>query len=348
MDITQRFILFILLFFSTQLAWANLPYVPIQLPHDDVSHHENAPYPVTNMMEWWYFNGKITTKTGRHLGYYLSYNYIQRDFGTIKKLIPFIQIQIADIDNQKVYGNSVYFLNDNEWKLSTSQLDVSLGKNLWLHKKGSAYVTEGSLVLKDGTTLHFSLQFESTRGPLLASKTGLVDMWDNTNSYYYSLTHLITSGYFQLGNELLEIDPQQSLSWMDHQWGDFLITSFTHWMWASIQLDNGIELDFAVFPDKKTQEKIPKWANIIMPNDDRIYLTEPNQFEIHAHPVIPGQKHPTSYDLKIPAIDLNLNEIVADTPGQDINVPESMSTVSGTFRGMKVHGQANMENLFSY
>ena len=95
--------------------------------------------------------------------------------------------------------------------------------------------------------------------------------WDNTNSYYYSYTHLKTGGYITIGKETFELDPEQSISWMDHQWGDFVVAPWNQWLWACIQLKNGMELDLAVIMDKKTGKPMTKWMNLIMPDDSTLF-----------------------------------------------------------------------------
>ena len=47
-------------------------------------------------------------------------------------------------------------------------------------------------------------------------------MGDDTIAIYYTYTRLNTMGYIQIDNETFEIDSEKSLSWMDHQWGDFI------------------------------------------------------------------------------------------------------------------------------
>lgn len=326
-------------------AWANLPYHPIQFPRDDAAHHDNVPYPVKNMTEWWYYNGQLTTKSGRHFGYYLFFFNAYQN----KSMLPGFYIQLTDIDNKKVYGKKMFFFNKKNISLSTQKLDLKYGKDLTLQKNQNTYLLNTKIKGSyKQPPFALSLQFTPTRAVLLASKTGLIDMRNDTNSYYYSFSNLLTNGYIQIGDERLEIDPKQSLSWMDHQWGDFILTPGYQWMWASIQLQNGLEMDLAAGMDPKTKKIIPAWANIIMPNNSRIYLTNPQDFSYQDRGLPKGEKHPLTYDLIIPSIDLKLT-MDAYVPGQNVNgIWEGISSVKGTLKGKPVTGQATTENTIRY
>lgn len=263
-------------------------------------------------------------------------------------MFPAIQLQITDLDNKKVYGSQIIYPAKNTF-ISTDDLQVVFGKWVSLQKSGKTYLASGILPSFQGTKLEYSLQFESTRAPLLEGKTGLIDMTEGTNSYYYSHTHLITSGYIKIGNETFELNPQQSLSWMDHQWGDFILTPWNHWVWASIQLDNGMEMDLAVTRDAdKSKSKEPlktTWINVIMPDDSRLLIKD---FKYVAQGLLPGQKHPHVYDLSVPELNLQL-KISALAPGQDVlGIWEGISEVEGTYNGNPVKGQANTESTVNY
>ena len=234
-------------------ALANLPYHPIQFPRDEAAHHDNVPYPVSTMTEWWYYNGKLTATNGRQFGYYLNYFFIQYDWKGKKIIIPQFTIQITDIDKQKVYGKRVFFLEKNTYS-STQDLNVMLGKDITLRKNNNTFFLDGSVEIRNNPTLKFSMQLTPSRDALMIMDKGLVDMWDNTNSYYYSYTHLNTDGFIQIGKEKFTLNPQQSISWMDHQWGDFIpLPGKNQWIWTSVQLENGLEINLAVIYDQRSR-----------------------------------------------------------------------------------------------
>lgn len=330
-------------------AWANLPYYPIQFPRDDAAHYDDSRYaPITQLTEWWYYNGKLTTKTGRRLGYYISYNYMAVVNKGKTILVPLFQMQVADIDNKKVYGGQL-IPKQGTFSINPQQLEVSYGNGITLTKSNDTYNVDGHVVSADGTSIRISLHLTPTRTPLFENKIGLVPMWNNTNSYYYSYTNVKSEGYIQIGNEMLDIDDKQSLSWMDHQWGDFvMVPGKTTWMWSSIQLKNGMEMDLAQVVDPKTKIASNRWLDVVMPDNSRVYLDKLSDFTYDAKDIVPGGKHPLAYELNVPSMDLHLN-MNAFVPGQDVNgIWEGISDVSGTYQGISIQGQANTENSASY
>lgn len=338
-------ILFLIALFMCGLTWANLPFHPIQFPRDEAGHYQNVPYPVKNMMEWWYYNGTVKTKTGRTLGYYLSFNYI---YIAPNHFIPFLQVQVSDVDKQKVYGKHLYFVGEKNSSISTEVLDVKFGKDFTLRKENETYQADGTIQLEPGSQLKFSLHLTPKREAVLIGENGLIDMTNNTNSYYYSHTRLKTEGYFQINKEVLEIDPAESLSWMDHQWGDFLIVpGRDQWMWTSIQLENNLDINLFVRIDKKTKEPVAGMANIFFPDGSKKIIQFPN-YSYLPRALTPGDKHPLTYDLSIP--DINLNLILdALVPGQDVNgIWEGVSAAQGKYKDVAVKGQAYTENTVKY
>ncbi len=328
---------------TSSAVLANLPYYPIEFPRDEAAHLTDVPYPVSTMSEWWYYNGKLTSDKGRQFGFYINYSYTKIVVDGKPLIVPIYHIQISDIDKQRVYGNRIFC--DNKYTyFSTKDLHIALTDSIMLQKIGATHHASGVVKSEQGPTLEYSLEFIPKSKPLLAGKTGLVDMWDKTNSYYYSYTHMQMHGYIKIGNEKFEIDPEKSLSWMDHQWGDFIVAPWNQWQWASVQLENGIELDLAVIMDKITHKPMTKWVNIVMPDDSRIHLTRHEDFDYVDHGIPPGHKYPQEYDLNIPSINLKLN-LKSLVPGQDVNdVWEGVSEAQGTYNGEFIRGQATTES----
>lgn len=328
---------------SSLSAWANLPYYPIQFPRDEAAHQADVPYPVGTMSEWWYYNGKLTSTNGRQFGYYLSYNRFQVDFFGNKFVVPRLEIQITDIDNKVVYG-TVLMPQENETEFSTNKLHIKFNNDITLNKNQNTYEVNVSIPSKQGTQLHLNLHLTPTRDVLLINGNGIGDMWSGTNSYYYSQTHLNTSGTMAIGNEKLTIDANKSLSWMDHQWGDFIIIpGVNQWTWSSVQLENGLEINLGEVldpQDPKAKKPLGSAASIVMPDGSHVYT---RNLKVTPHPD-PSYKHPLRYSIEIPDIDLQL-ELNSFVPGQDVNgISEGISEATGIFQGKAVKGHAYAES----
>lgn len=326
------------------IVWANLPYFPIQFPRDEAAHFENVPYSLNTLSEWWYYNGTLTSKTGRKLGYYLSYIYVY-DAHT-HMTVPVLQIQVTDIDKQKVYGKQLFMLPKLS-TISSTQLSIHYGKTFSLQKYGQTYVLNARLNSEQGETLSLSLRFTPNPllDPMLINDKGMIDMWPGTNSYYYSIPELVTEGYVQIGSEVFELDANRSLSWMDHQWGDFvLIRGKNQWMWTSIQLQNGLDANVFVFVDDKTKQPLYAYVTILKPDHSLLSFTDLKRFSYTAHEVPQGEKHPHTYDLTIPELELDIH-LNALAPGQDVNgIWEGVSKAEGSYQGKPISGQAYTES----
>jgi len=330
-------------------ALANFPYYPIQFPRDEAAHYAAVPYSVQNLSEWWYYNGKLTTQDGRNFGYYISYNYyILTDKKGKKSTIPRFSLQIADIDNQKVYGNTVVY-PANQMVASTDTLNFAYSNDVTLQQINGQYVVNAKIKSKDGHVLQVSMQLTPERDPLLVTQNtdqpGLVNMWNNTNSYYYSQTEVNTAGTIQIDDQTYTIDPTQSLSWMDHQWGDFVIVpGATQWIWSSVQLTNGLQINLSNIVDPKTKRPVTTNASIVMLDNSRVYTST-----VIITPIMdPNHKHPLKYHFEIPTINLQFD---ADTyvPDQDVNgISEAISSVTGMWNGQHVNGNACVESIVDY
>lgn len=335
-----------LLLANASPTFANVPYFPIQFPRDDAGHLSNTPYPVKNMSEWWYYSGKITTDKGRHFGYYLIIFNITKSILGKKISMPIYTLQLTDIDKNKVYGNLIYYPN-NEAEFSTQQLDITLGKNkeITLQKIADTYALNATTLTKQGPIVKLSLSMKPARKPMFIGSNGLIPMGNDTNSYYYSFTRLATTGSIQIGNETFKINPSKSSSWMDHQWGDFILSSANKWFWTSIRLDNDIDINLTNIVDSTTKEPGQiKMANIMMPNGKVLFTTDilvkQTNHDPHAYPLI--------YDIEIKPIHLQLH-ITSLADNQDSNTFwEGISKVEGTYQGKPIRGFAYVENTSRY
>jgi predicted secreted hydrolase len=330
--------IFVLL--SSQLTFAKLAYHPLQFPRDEAAHFKNVPYPVKDLTEWWFYNGKLTAENGQQFGYYISYFYMQTSENGKQVVSPQFVMQLVDLKKQKTYAYGIFYPAEKAI-FSTEKLDIAFGKESSLQKIDKSYVLQGIVKSRQGPTLQFSLKLTPTRDMLLASKKGMIDMWGDRNSYYYSATHLETSGTIQIGKEKFVLKPQQSLSWMDHQWGDFIVwPGLTQWMAASVQLENGLELSLNIPIDADTKKQLNKKMNIVLPNGKTIYTS---QFKFVPR-IAKGEKYPLQYDLIVPEINLHL-ALNALSPKQDENVVwEGINVAEGTYKGVPIKGQAFTEN----
>src|SRR5205823_11257336 len=84
-----------------------------------------------------------------------------------------------------------------------------------------------------------NLRLTDEKAPALHNG-GYIEYGPAGGSYYYSRTRIRVSG------DLTAADGEHSavdgLAWMDHQWGNFVVTNAGGWDWYSVQLDDSTEL----------------------------------------------------------------------------------------------------------
>lgn len=339
----MRIKIFLILFFFVSSCYASLPYVPVTFPRDDAAHNGNVPYSTNQLSEWWYYNGKLVTTNGEHFGFFISYNYLQFYWQGQLLRFPMLGFQITDVDHHVVLGN-VKLLDDKSCVFDTRNLKVSLGRDISLQKDGNAYHIIGAIQPKQGgPEVNVNLHFTPTRPVFLMNKTGLVDSVDNTNTYYYSFTQMKITGTFATQGKTHVVDTNKSLGWMDHQWGDFGLPLKHQWVWAGIQLDNGIAINIWLAVDGLSRKPMPdaSMANISYPDGSFSY-TKNLSFENY----LPRNgRYPDVYQIHIPEVGINLtvtNQVANQNSG---GFWEGIANVDGSYKQQAIHGFAYLENF---
>lgn len=201
-------------------------HAPIRLPADEAAHMRLA--------EWWYINGHLRDDEGREYGYELTFFHVRPG-------IFFVHTAITDIAGGKFHRRREY-LSPLVCRTPTDRLDVVYGKThaLTCGESGRGYAIRATT---DGGALALSLR--PLKAPMMVNGDGIIDMPEGTFSWYYSMTRLATAGELELDGKKFRV---AGLSWMDHQWGNF-VTLRIGWDWFSVQLDDGS--DFNIFSFRK-------------------------------------------------------------------------------------------------
>jgi len=297
----------------SQYTFANLPYTKINWPSDEKPHLNNPKI----VSEWWFLTGKLTAKDinnkVRHFAYYINFRYLRDVSGNI----PSLDLQLTDLDTKKVYGNSIA-LKDTH--ITPDALNFK-SKNYSLVGHDGQYNVKMNMPI-DQSTIIFDIHLKSTKKPLFIGpnpqERGLVTMGNNTNSYYYSLTRLVTDGTIQIGQDRFTINPDLSLShsWMDHQWGDFSVPQVIKtnpWIWMAMSLEDGTDMNVGEFVAPGTMKPNLGYAlaNISKPDGSSSYL--PVKITAGAKA---DSGYPLTYDLIFSNKSYHMQAVV---PNQDLN-----------------------------
>ncbi|OGY67664.1 MAG: hypothetical protein A3B16_01165 [Candidatus Zambryskibacteria bacterium RIFCSPLOWO2_01_FULL_45_43] len=203
---------------------------PLSFPRDESAHE--------SVIEWWYFNGNLRSADNRDFAF--MYCLFKADPQKVKlpffdkmpvKNFYFSHFLISDIAGKR-YNSGVRFFYEGIDKESFSK------PLLFIKEKETLLLEENPESEYQLQTGDLNLKLSSKKNPLLVNGSGWIDL-GTKSTYYYSLTHLETSGAIRFNGREISV---QGLSWMDHQWADTYYSSEDTWTWFSIQLSDGIEI----------------------------------------------------------------------------------------------------------
>lgn len=343
----RKIFLIVFLLFFCHLSYANLPYFPLKFPRDEAAHYKNTPYDFNQLIEWWYFNGKITTTEGKNFSYDIAlFNpaAAMRD-GVITK--PMLHMQLADIDNKKSYGTATSY-PANTGKISTKSLNIVINDNYSLQKKTLNGKEIYILKAKDhdgDTSLKFDLILSPASPVFLINENGLMPMPNDTNSYYYSIPHFQTTGTIKINDSTYQITGD---SWMDHQWGDFKVQE-NGWEWFSIRLNNGLLANIFLNIEYKNNSVIGGLANIILPSGEKHFISY-KDFKVTRDDYWFDEKlsinYPMTFNINFPQLGLEIKNIAAFPEQEQHGYWEGYCNVSAVYQKQDVGGFSYTEIVY--
>jgi predicted secreted hydrolase len=200
------------------------PAVAIAFPRDAGPHD--------GLTEWWYYTGHLSSAQGHAYGFEFVIFQVRRQDAPTGYLAHFA---ISDVDGQR-FSHQMRF----------TQADAATGFPLdvggWtLGRDGSAETIQAAMQPGPGAELPFAVNLRLTDDkPPALHNGGYIEYGPAGGSYYYSRTRIHATG------DLTSADGQPSavegIAWMDHQWGNFVVTAAGGWDWYSLQLDDHTEL----------------------------------------------------------------------------------------------------------
>jgi predicted secreted hydrolase len=194
------------------------PAPPVSLPRDAEPHQA--------LMEWWYYTGHLTASpSGQPFGFEFVIFQVQRENQPTGYLAHFA---ITDVGAQR-FAHAAHFAQAASAQVESFPLNVD-GWTLD-HRDGQDLVAASM----PGS---YSLQLELEDGdkpPALHGGNGYIALAPLGGSYYYSRTRLSAHG-------MLGASDVSGIAWMDHQWGNFVVSARGGWDWYSLQLDDDTDL----------------------------------------------------------------------------------------------------------
>ena len=347
-------------------ASADVPYRPLAFPADHAGHmSELEAHPF--LVEWWYFAGDLESTAGEQLAFSAGiFDMKQTSEEGVVSHNYWVLFSVTDVDAE-VYHFTIpsgYYPASDVF-ISEKHLDINYADAFVLEQRRckSEFTFRGQAVSAAEVPVAVDLRLVPKAPPLLHSTDqgetlGIVDMRDGGNSYYYSLTDLVTRGTVTIGDETYRICGRKSTTWFDHQWGDFLPNATHGYNWFAVRLDNGLRGMVAVDVARGTFEEGVEWveendprsvlggfATFKLPNGDVTHLTLDDTFALNRSNYwqgFSGNIYPLNHLLSFDALGLEM-DIRAVFENQDQGGYEGVCTVDATYLEMPVWGTAQLE-----
>ena len=256
------------------------------LPEDERPH--DTP------VEWWYFNGFLTEDSGAEY----SFHFVTFQSPTLPIGTPHLL--------HATLGHHADGVHRSGERATLATLDpdapsVDVNAEGWeMRGDGAKYELSFDLA---GTAL--DLQAASNRDPVLHDSTGLVDLGNAGETYYYSRTRMEYDGWLEDGNGRR---PASGSGWMDHQWGNISRVD-VGWDWVNLQLDDGSDLMLAVVWQPPERERVAAYATFVAPDGVVSHVpSEGVDLQATGSWVSPetGIEYPMGWELTVPPLGLAL------------------------------------------
>lgn len=299
----------------------------VNLPADQAAHPGAQ-------NEWWYVVGHLDAG-GHRFGYEVQVISTTNVGGSATP--PEAEIAITDQTTGRYYTKTAAFTTAQTSFSATSLSETEPAASL----RGPMHDMRLTATMPTGS---IDLTLDA-RGPALYPDGGGLMPFLGGSSYYYSLTHIATSGTITEEGRRYAVTGQ---SWLDHQWGDWNWGTALKWTWMGIQLSNGDSLNLWDIFSSGTEHA---YATVLCPDGtEKIVAVDPLKPTTSGLVTSPstGQQYGSRWGVRIPALAATL-QVSASPRLQEIQddggIYEGDSAITGSFEGSPVTGQAYVEQL---
>ena len=213
------------------------------LPEDEAPHE--------TPVEWWYFNGFVEDESGSEY----SFHFVTFQSPTLTLGTPhLLHATLAD------HGEGIHLAGEKGTfaTLDPEAISVDVEVDGWVMRGyGDSYDLGFDL---DGRALQLAASWRGEE--VLHDSTGLVDLGEAGETYYYSRTRMEYDGWLEDGGGRRTVTGS---GWMDHQWGDISRVD-VGWDWVNLQLEDGSDLMVAVVWRLPERERAAAYATFVAPN----------------------------------------------------------------------------------
>ncbi|HSL60515.1 MAG TPA: lipocalin-like domain-containing protein, partial [Desulfotignum sp.] len=283
---------------------------PIVFP-DDAGPHD------TFRTEWWYYTGNLTTDSGRHFGYQLTFfrQALSCDpvSGTSRwrtRQLYLAHLAVTDTQNRQFHSFSR--MNRQSVNIAGSRSDPFA---VWLDDwQVRQFGETGSHLTLEAASGDISLSFSlvQAKPPIFQGNQGFSPKGpgEGNASYYYSLPRLDTRGVIGIGQDRFEV---KGFSWFDHEWSTTVLgEDIQGWDWLSAHLEDGRDLVVCRIRKADGTANGYGFGSISLADGSFVILSEPDfsltPLSLWQSPDT-GTRYPVRWRIQIPAHDLDLTAV---------------------------------------
>lgn len=329
--------------------WKVYPYYPpgskISFPKDE-GRHTSEP------IEWWYTCGHLKGATsGKTYSYMLTYFYYP---ATIYD--GFRIFNITEDATGAFYDDTNPV---NYTSLSTTNIDIrakvfSGGSEFWTNSRDAAdKIIPFNYSLKAlSANAQLSLNYNSTKRPLILGDDGYLEQGLSNYTYYYSQTNNQVAGQLILNGVSEQVT---GIAWIDRQYGNFNPMSGEKYEWFQLQLSNGMDLNlWNIFTVDNIVPQTEKYRILSSYVDEKTqYTTSDFKLERLAYNWMPDSLMCYAAKWRLTS-SKNQVDVVISVKNENTEVKwpfrffEGATTITGSVNGKPVTGIGFAELLHGY
>ena len=302
----------------------------LEFPKDEGAHEKTS-------SEWWYFKANLIDSQNPENIFGLTLLQFKGGNGTVF---------LVDVKNNKKYTQ----YTNEIFKYDSSKLGIVGEKSHWTENEQFNYEINYET---DGIKTY--LKLISEKNPVIISENPR-----NFSGIYYSQTQIDVSGKVIIEGQEYNV---AGTGWIDHQFflkdaPPILVnmsSSFVSgWKWWAVQLNNNTQIMISdIYFEKYGISKDVSSVRIFSKDSSATNFKKlfENEYELKTinywKDEKSGKEYPTSWILKIPKENtfLEIKSMVNDQVFEGSSVYEGICNVSGTYRGEKVTGWSQFENV---
>jgi len=305
------------------LAEDRAGFARVLAPRPLVFPEDHGPHP-NFRTEWWYYTGNLTTATGRHVGFQLTFFRValspteeSRESAWGSRQLYVGHFAVTDTAGGRFHA----FSRSGRAALGLAGAQAAPFR-VWVEEWSASGEGEATRLRAQEGDVAIDLTVSPGKPVVLQGDRGLSRKGPEPGnaSLYYSFTRMPARGVVRLGSETLEVS---GAAWMDREWSTSALGEGVEgWDWFALQLDDGREV--MVYLLRRRDGTVdPLSAGTLVVADGTTRRLEAGDVRVEAleHWTSPhsGVRYPARWRVSVPSAELRL-EIEPRLADQELRV----------------------------